>query len=72
MHPEKAVPKMLLAPEYWRKMKEEQQALLLRATLLITNNLCKHQDFSYTVVKESRNNYLPEAKIFLNCYRYYF
>lgn len=31
MHPEKAVPKMLPVPEYGRKKKEEQQALLLRA-----------------------------------------
>lgn len=63
---------MLLAPEYRRKTKEAQQVLLLRATLLITNNLCKQRDFSYAVVKDSRNNSLPKAKIFLNHYCYYF
>lgn len=51
--------------EYQRKTKEVQQALLLRATLLTTNNIL----FTYL---RKRNNSFPKAKIFLSYYHYYF
>lgn len=58
---------MLLVPEL-SEMKEEQQVLSIKDQLLIMKNLHRQEDFSFTVVKENRNNPLPETKIVLNYY----